>query len=149
MTDTHSPAPEMPSVRLLPKANARAVRHGFPWVYANEMVLDRRTKKLAPGTLALLEDSARQPMGIVAVNPLSKIAARMIDQDVTAVIDQNWFEAHFARALVLQGSARTSGRRSHADGVWGLGGRYCRPFRRVEIRHSVRAFHGVTDRINQ
>ena len=102
MTDTHSPAPEMPSVRLLPKANARAVRHGFPWVYANEMVLDRRTKKLAPGTLAILEDSARQPMGIVAVNPLSKIAARMIDQDVTAVIDQNWFEAHIARALVLR-----------------------------------------------
>ena len=105
MTD-HAPTPdtpaEMPTVRLLPKANARAVRHGFPWVYANEMVLDRRTKKLDPGTLAILEDSARQPMGIVAVNPVSKIAARMIDQDVTASIDQDWFEAHIARALALR-----------------------------------------------
>lgn len=107
MTDQDTPSAETPAsgmatVRLLPKANARAVRHGFPWVYSNEMVLDRRTKKLVPGTLALLEDSARQPMGIVAVNPLSKIAARMIDQDVTAVIDQSWFEAHIARALALR-----------------------------------------------
>ena len=42
------PAPEnRPVVRLLPKANARAIRHGMPWVYANEVVLDRRTKALA------------------------------------------------------------------------------------------------------
>lgn len=93
---------ELPIVRLLPKANARAIRHGFPWVYANEMVLDRRTKKLAPGTLALLEDSARAPMGIVSVNPGSKIAGRMLDRDGTAVLDQAWFEVRIARALALR-----------------------------------------------
>ena len=93
---------DLPRVRLLPKANARAIRHGFPWVYANEMVLDRRTKKLAPGTLAVLEDSARTPMGVVAVNPASKIAARMLDQKVEAVLDQNWFESRIARALALR-----------------------------------------------
>ena len=92
----------LPVVRLMPKANARAVRHGFPWVYANEMVTDRRTKGLAPGTLALLEDAERQPMGIVAVNPLSKIIARMLDQDAQAEIAQPWFEAHLARALKLR-----------------------------------------------
>ncbi len=93
---------EMPTVRLLPKANARAVRHGFPWVYANELVTDRRTKALTPGTLALLEDSDRKPMGVVAMNSNSKIIARMIDQDADAVIDQAWFEAHIARALALR-----------------------------------------------
>ena len=56
-----------PAVRLMPKANARAIRHGFPWVYANEMVTDRRTKALAPGALAQLQDDLRQPMGIVAM----------------------------------------------------------------------------------
>jgi len=102
MTAPLSSSASLPVVRLLPKANARAIRHGFPWVYANEMVLDRRTKKLAPGTLARLEDDARQPMGLVSINPTSKIIARMLDQNPEAVIDQAWFEAHIARALALR-----------------------------------------------
>ncbi len=93
---------ELPVVRLIPKANARAIRHGYPWVYANEMVLDRRTKGLAPGTLAILQDANRAPMGLVAFNPLSKIAARMLDISVDAVIDQSWFEARIARAQALR-----------------------------------------------
>lgn len=93
---------EFPVVRLIPKANARAIRHGYPWVYANEMVLDRRTKGLAPGTLAILQDANRAPMGLVAFNPLSKIAARMLDVSVDAVIDQSWFEARIARAQALR-----------------------------------------------
>ncbi|MGB4826749.1 MAG: RlmI/RlmK family 23S rRNA methyltransferase, partial [Paracoccaceae bacterium] len=31
-------APLRPVVRLRPKAEARAIRHGFPWVYADELV---------------------------------------------------------------------------------------------------------------
>jgi len=93
---------DLPVVRLLPKANARAIRHGFPWIYANELVTDRRTKALAGGSLAVLEDSARQPMGVVAVNPQSKIIARMMDQDASATIDQAWFETRISRALALR-----------------------------------------------
>lgn len=89
-------------VRLRPKANARAIRHGFPWVYANELVTDRRTKAMAPGTLAMLEDEMRQPMGVVAVNPTSKIIARMLDPEPGAQIDQSWFETRIARALALR-----------------------------------------------
>ncbi|APE43615.1 SAM-dependent methyltransferase [Sulfitobacter alexandrii] len=93
---------ELPAVRLMPKANARAIRHGFPWVYANELVTDRRTRKLTPGALALLEDAERQPMGLVSVNTNSKIIARMLDRDPAAVIDQAWFERHIRRALRLR-----------------------------------------------
>ena len=93
---------DRPTVRLKPKANARAVRHGFPWVYANELVTDRRTKKLAPGTLAVLEDDARQPLGLVSVNPNSKIIARMLDRDPAAELDAAWFEARLSRALRLR-----------------------------------------------
>lgn len=93
---------DLPVVRLLPKANARAIRHGFPWVYANELVLDRRTKGLAPGTLAILEDANRTPMGLVSVNPNSKITARMLDIAIDAVIDQAWFELRIARAQGLR-----------------------------------------------
>lgn len=88
-----------PTVRLIPKAEARAIRHGFPWVYANELVLDRRTRKLDAGTLALLEDANRTPMGVVACNPNSKIICRMLDPDPEAVIDEAWFAARITRAL--------------------------------------------------
>ncbi|MGB7241924.1 MAG: class I SAM-dependent methyltransferase [Sulfitobacter sp.] len=100
-TAPQQPAP-LPVVRLRPKANARAIRHGFPWVYANELVVDRRTKALTPGTIAVLEDDARQRMGLVAVNPLSKIIARMLDRDSAALIDQDWMERRLARALALR-----------------------------------------------
>ena len=91
-----------PAVRLRPKADARAVRHGFPWVYADELVTDRRTQALIPGTIAVLEDAERQPMGVVTVNPKSKIIARMLDRDAGAVIDRDWIAARLARALALR-----------------------------------------------
>lgn len=91
-----------PTVRLKPKANARAIRRGFPWVYANELVTDRRTRTLAPGALAVLEDDARQPMGLFAINPLSKIIGRFLDSSPDAVIDQAWFAARLQRALALR-----------------------------------------------
>ncbi|WP_425050031.1 RSP_2647 family RNA methyltransferase [Psychromarinibacter sp. S121] len=89
----------MPTIRLMPKAEARAIRHGFPWVYSNELVTDRRTKAIEPGTLALLEDSARTPMGVVAVNPQSRIIARMLDRDPEAVIDRDWLATRLRAAL--------------------------------------------------
>ena len=102
MTAPLSTSDDMPVIRLMPKANARAIRHGFPWVYANELVLDRRTRKLPPGTLARLEDSERRALGLVAVNPLSKIAARMLDTASQAVLDADWFNARIGRALALR-----------------------------------------------
>jgi 23S rRNA (cytosine1962-C5)-methyltransferase len=91
-----------PVVRLRPKAEARAVRLGFPWVYADELVTDRRTSSLAPGALAVLEDGDRRQIGLVTVNVKSKIIARMLDRDVTAKIDQAWFEARLTVALALR-----------------------------------------------
>lgn len=88
-----------PIVRMKPKSEARAIRHGFPWVYANEVVLDRRTKNIKPGAIAVLEDENRNPMGVVAVNPNSKIFCRMLDQNPEAVIDQAWMEACLSSAL--------------------------------------------------
>lgn len=91
--------PSFPVVRLNPKGDARAIRHGFPWVYANEVVTDRRTKKISAGTITILEDAERCPLGLVAVNPNSRIFCRMLDRDANAVIDQAWFEARIGRAL--------------------------------------------------
>jgi 23S rRNA (cytosine1962-C5)-methyltransferase len=102
MTALHIDDITRPTVRLMPKANARAIRHGFPWVYANEMVTDRRTKALAPGALAVLQDELRQPLGLVSVNPNSKIIARVLDNDPDAQLDHDWFVAKIVRALKLR-----------------------------------------------
>lgn len=99
MTEDEGPVRGLPVVRLKPKAEARAIRHGFPWVYADELVTDRRTQSLAPGALAVLEDGERRPLGLVTVNVKSKIIARMLDRDPDACVDQAWFEARLARAL--------------------------------------------------
>ncbi|WP_209424379.1 class I SAM-dependent rRNA methyltransferase [Pararhodobacter sp. SW119] len=99
MTDPTAP---LPRIRLRPKAQARAIRHGFPWVYADELVLDRRSRALAGGSLAVLEDAEREPLGLVTVNPASKIVARMLDRDPQASIDADWLRVRLERALELR-----------------------------------------------
>lgn len=92
-----------PVVRLKPKAQAaRAVRHGFPWVYDNELVTDRRTRALTPGTIAVLEDADRAPLALVAVNPASRIMARVLERDCALRIDEGWLRARLVRALALR-----------------------------------------------
>ncbi len=98
-TDDDAAPRAHPVVRLKPKAEARAIRHGFPWVYADELVTDRRTQALTAGALAVLEDGERRPLGLVTVNVRSKIIARMLDRDPEAVIDRAWFAARLERAL--------------------------------------------------
>ena len=91
-----------PIARLKPKANARAIRHGFPWIYDNELVVDRRTRNIEPGAIAILEDNERNPLGLVAVNPNSRIMCRMLDRNLEAQIDRSWIAAKLARAFALR-----------------------------------------------
>ena len=100
--DATRPAGTRPVVRLRPKAEARAIRHGFPWVYADELVVDRRTGAMAPGTIATLEDAERRPLATVTVNPKSKIIARVMDRDAGAEIDRDWIAARIEHAAALR-----------------------------------------------
>ncbi len=91
-------------LRLKPKANARAIRRGAPWVFDNELVMDRRSKALTPGSIATLEDAERTPLATVAVNPASRIVGRVLDRDPAAEIDEAWFTARLQKALSLRES---------------------------------------------
>ncbi len=91
----------LPRLRMKPKANARAVRHGAPWVYDNEIVTDRRTKAMTPGALAVLEDADRAELALVAVNPNSRIFARVLDGP-GVTLDRAWLEARLRAALALR-----------------------------------------------
>lgn len=93
---------DLPSIRLKPKMDPRRIRFGYPWVYDNELVMDRRTKAIAPGSLAVLEDAGREPMALVAVTPGSRIAGRVLDAPGVTALDQGWFRARLARALALR-----------------------------------------------
>lgn len=92
-------APSFPIVRLKPKTDARNIRWGFPWVYANEIVTDRRSKAIAAGSIALLQDGDQRDLALVTVNPASRIFARVLDRDLTADIGGDWIAAKLATAL--------------------------------------------------
>ena len=92
-------APSFPIIRLKPKVDARNIRRGFPWVYSNELVTDRRTKALAAGSIAILQDSEQRDQALVTVNPASRIFARVLDRDLEAEIDGAWIAAKLAKAL--------------------------------------------------
>lgn len=98
MTDT---AP-LPIIRLRPNAAARAIRFGFPWVYDNELVMDRRSRKIDAGTLGILQDADRNDLGLVAINPNSKIVARVLDSNINTTINADWFRVKFQRALDMR-----------------------------------------------
>ncbi len=91
-----------PVVKLLPKADARAIRHGAPWVFSDELVLDRRTRALEPGTIAVLVDGERQEMALVAITPASRITCRILDRDPAARIDTDWLHKRIATALAMR-----------------------------------------------
>lgn len=94
-------AASRPVVRLRPKTGGRFFA-GAPWIYANELVLDRRTKALSPGVIATLEDAERQAVAVVTVNPASRIAARALSRAPDEEIDQSWLVDRLAAALALR-----------------------------------------------
>lgn len=91
-----------PVIRLRPNIDPRPLRRGFPWVYSNQLVTDRRTRALEAGSIATLQDDKRRPLGTVTINPNSKIIARILDRDPEAVINVDWLRARVSRALSLR-----------------------------------------------
>lgn len=105
MSDTQTPEPAdsvRPAARLRPNVAAQPLRFGAPWVYADQLVLDRRARAIPAGAIIVLQDAERRPLGAAAFNPGSKIAARMLDRDPEAEICQSWFEKRIASALALR-----------------------------------------------
>lgn len=93
---------DLPVLRLKPKMDPRRIRFGYPWVYDNELVLDRRSKAIEPGSLAILEDAGREPLALVAANPGSRIAGRVLDRVGITELTEDWFADRLSRALALR-----------------------------------------------
>lgn len=97
-------APSFPVLRLKPKADARRIRHGHPWAWTDDLVLDRRSKSVPAGALAVLEDAERQRIGIGVATVEARIGLRVLDRAPDAVINTDWLRARITRAAALRTS---------------------------------------------
>ncbi|MDB5397020.1 MAG: SAM-dependent methyltransferase [Rhodospirillales bacterium] len=90
-----------PTVRLQPRQDAR-LRHGHPWAYSNEIMMDAEAKAIPPGTTVTLTTAGGERLGVAFFNPHTLIAARVLATDTDTVIDRTFFAARFAAALRLR-----------------------------------------------
>ena len=86
----------------LKKTKTNLRRKGFPWYYLDEIVFDRRTKNIKAGEIVKIQDSNLGKLGVFAFNPNSKIAARLLDVNHEAVIDNTWIRKQLKLALDLR-----------------------------------------------
>ena len=93
---------EQPVIRLKPKTSPQRLRHGFPWVYDNELVTDRRTRNIEAGSLVKLTDHAQNSLGLFAFNAHSKIIARRVAFDPDTKINTDWFIKKLTVALMFR-----------------------------------------------
>ncbi len=101
----------------------RRLRQGHLWVYANELSQAPGKLGLQPGQIVSLVAGGRS-LGVAYFNPHSLIAARLLDRDPRAVIDEAWVERRVQQAIGLrQGLVDPTHTRlvnGEADGLPGL-----------------------------
>ena len=90
------------TLRLRAGVETKKFRYGYPWIYSNDIISDRRSNALIPGSFCKLVDYEKNPICLVTVNPNSKIFARIMDFNLEATIDANWIKDKIMRALSLR-----------------------------------------------
>jgi 23S rRNA (cytosine1962-C5)-methyltransferase len=90
-----------PTVRLQPRHDAR-VRHGHPWAFSNEIMMDAEAKAIAPGTPVTLTTAGGERMGVAFFNPHTLISARVLTADTDTVIDRAFYAGKIQAALRLR-----------------------------------------------
>src|SRR5262249_8232491 len=90
-----------PTVTLKGGEHRRVVA-GHPWVFSNEVIMDARTRALAPGSLVAVAGYDGRALGTAMFNPHSLIAARLLSRDPAAAIDQRVLAERLERARALR-----------------------------------------------
>jgi len=90
-----------PTVRLQPRHDAR-LRHGHPWAFSNEIMMDAEAKAIAPGTPVTLTTAGGDRLGAGWFNPHTLIAARVLTADADTVIDRTFYARRIQAALNLR-----------------------------------------------
>lgn len=90
-----------PTIRILPGHDKR-LRGGGPWLFSNEVQMDRAAKELAPGSLVRLVSHDGKAMALAQFSPHSLICARVLTRNTEAVIDARFLGRRLERALALR-----------------------------------------------
>lgn len=90
-----------PVLTLMPGRDKR-LKHGNPWVFSNEVVMDAAAKALPPGAAVTLQSAEGQALGVALFNPRTLIAARLLDRDKAATLDAGFFARRLKRAVSLR-----------------------------------------------
>ena len=89
-------------LRLKPKADRR-LRAGHPWIYSNEVDVEKTPlKQYQSGQQVLIENAQGKPLGIAYINPHSLICARMVSRDVKYPLDKSLLAHRLNIALALR-----------------------------------------------
>ncbi len=91
---------DYPTIKLKPGKGWRLAA-GAPWVFADEVAMDRRTRKIERGTLVRLAEGERA-LGVAGFNAESQIAVRLLDADPDVVVDGAWLVARLQTALAFR-----------------------------------------------
>jgi 23S rRNA (cytosine1962-C5)-methyltransferase len=95
------PTNSRPLLRLN-RGAGRRLRAGAPWVFSNEIEMKPEYRQLPPGGLVRLEGDDGIRFGTFMFNAHSLIAARLLDRDPAAIIDQAWLGERLAAAVALR-----------------------------------------------
>lgn len=90
-----------PKLRVLHKQAAR-LKGGSPWVYSNEVVMDKGVKALPAGTIVDVIGEQGSEFGTAYFNPHSLIAARLLTSKLSARIDASFFADRLQAARNLR-----------------------------------------------
>ncbi|MCS6779371.1 MAG: class I SAM-dependent rRNA methyltransferase [Geminicoccaceae bacterium] len=90
-----------PVIRILP-GHDRRLRGGGPWLFANEVQMDRAAKAIPPGGIVRLASHDGKAMALAQFNPHSLICARVLTRNTESVIDGRFFARRLERALALR-----------------------------------------------
>jgi 23S rRNA (cytosine1962-C5)-methyltransferase len=112
-----------PLIRLNP-GQERRLKSGHPWAFSNEIHMLPEFRQMPAGLAVRLEGDDGWRLGTFAFNPHSLIAARQLDRDPAAEIDEGWVRRRIAAAAALRARIEDSAfhRLVHAeaDGLPGL-----------------------------
>jgi 23S rRNA (cytosine1962-C5)-methyltransferase len=88
-------------IRLKPGADRRA-RHGYPWVYSNEIEMTAAAKAVPSGTVVDLAGADGRPLGPAYFNSHSLISARTLGGDSAAAVTTDFYVSRLRAALGLR-----------------------------------------------
>ncbi len=80
----------IPVVKMRSNKSPQRVRFGALWVFKDELVLDRRARKLEAGSIVELQANDGERLGLCAFNAESRIVCRMLDRNPEADIGADW-----------------------------------------------------------